>query len=104
MSDLSSDVCSSDLAFRALVDVNDFRNAYAQQLGDIDLQAARSVHAFLSSFDDHEIRNDWVSDIDNWKLGLNVHDPEAASPERLAERRVGKDGASTCRSCGREYI
>ncbi len=68
-------------AFRALVDVNDFRNAYAQQLGDIDLQAARSVHAFLSSFDDHEIRNDWVSDIDNWKLGLDVNDPEAASPE-----------------------
>src|SRR3546814_7660194 len=60
ISDWSSDVCSSDLkhAFRALVDVNDFRNAYAQQLGDINLQAARSVHAFLSSFDDHEIRND----------------------------------------------
>ena len=68
-------------AHRALVDLGDFRNAYAQQLGDIDLQAARSVHAFLSSFDDHEIRNDWVSDIDNWKLGLDVNDPEAASPE-----------------------
>src|SRR3546814_2746788 len=58
ISDWSSDVCSSDL-----------------------LQAARCTHAFLSSFDDHEIRNDWVSDVDNWKLGLDVNDPEAASPE-----------------------
>ncbi len=68
-------------AFRALFDLDDFRNAYAQQLGDIDLQAARASHAFLSSFDDHEIRNDWVSDIDNWKMGLDGNDPEAASPE-----------------------
>lgn len=68
-------------AFRALIDLGDFRTAYAQQLGDIDLQAARSVHAFLSSFDDHEIRNDWVSDIDNWKMGLPGNDPDAAPPE-----------------------
>ena len=68
-------------AFRALYDVDDFRFAYAQQLGDIDLQAVRSVHPFLSSFDDHEIRNDWVSDIDNWKLGLDGNDPDAAPPE-----------------------
>src|SRR3546814_377531 len=104
ISDWSSDVCSSDLfiyeysqdylfdaglptrpvrkhAYRNLIDVNDFRSAYAQQLGDIDLQAARCTYAFLSSFDDHEIRNDWVSDVDNWKLGLDVNDPEAASPE-----------------------
>lgn len=68
-------------AFRNLIDLGDFRTAYAQQLGDIDLQAARSVHAFLSSFDDHEIRNDWVSDIDNWKMGLDGNDPDAPPPE-----------------------
>src|SRR3546814_8269906 len=53
-------------AYRNLIDVNDFRSAYAQQLGDIDMQEARCIHAFLSSLDDHEIRNEWVSDVDNW--------------------------------------
>ncbi|WP_432770798.1 MAG: alkaline phosphatase [Sphingopyxis sp.] len=68
-------------AQRALFDVTDFRNAYAQTLLDIDQQAVRSVHAFLSSFDDHEIRNNWVADRDNWKMGLSGNDPEAAPPE-----------------------
>ncbi|MGV1681487.1 alkaline phosphatase D family protein [Sphingopyxis sp. NJF-3] len=68
-------------AFRNLIDLSDFRTAYSQQLGDIDLQAARCSHAFLSSFDDHEIRNDWVSDRDNWKLGLDAEDPDAPPPE-----------------------
>ena len=68
-------------AFRNLIDLSDFRIAYGQQLGDIDLQAARCSHAFLSSFDDHEIRNDWVSDRDNWKLGLDAEDPDAPPPE-----------------------
>lgn len=66
---------------RALVDVTDFRAAYAQTLLDIDQQAVRSVHAHLSSFDDHEIINDWVSDIDNWSLDLPGNDPDAPSPE-----------------------
>src|SRR3546814_19485005 len=43
-------------AMRNLIDLSDFRTAYSQQLGDVDLQAARAMHAFLSSFDDHEIR------------------------------------------------
>lgn len=51
---------------RGLMNVADFRYAYAQQLGDVDLQAARSRHAFLSSYDDHEIDNNWVGDFDNW--------------------------------------
>ncbi|MEQ8310400.1 MAG: alkaline phosphatase D family protein [Sphingopyxis sp.] len=68
-------------AQRALFDLTDYRNAYAQTLLDIDQQAVRSAHAHLSSFDDHEIRNDWVSDIDNWKLGLDGNDPDAAPPE-----------------------
>src|SRR3546814_15227937 len=60
-------------AFRNLIDLSDFRTAYSQQLGDVDLQAARCSHAFLSSFDDHEIRNDWVSDRDNWKQIGRAH-------------------------------
>lgn len=53
-------------SIRGLMNVADFRHAYAQQLGDVDLQAARSRHAFLSSYDDHEIDNNWVGDFDNW--------------------------------------
>jgi alkaline phosphatase D len=68
-------------AYRSLTDVNEYRLAYSQQLSDIDLQAARSRHAFLSSMDDHEIVNNWVSDIHNWKMGLPGDDPEAAPSE-----------------------
>lgn len=74
-------------AFRSLHDVNEFRLAYAQQLTDVDLQAARSVHAFLSSFDDHEIINDWVGLTANWKMGLETNDPDAASPEVFALKK-----------------
>ena len=63
---------------RALFDVTDFRAAYAQTLLDIDQQAVRSVHAHLSSFDDHEIINNWVSDAANWKMDLPGNDPDAA--------------------------
>lgn len=73
-------------AFRNLIDLDDFRIAYSQQLGDVDLQAARSAHVFLSSFDDHEIRNDWVSDVDNWKMG-DTNDPQAAPPEIFMLRK-----------------
>src|SRR3546814_4216474 len=31
-------------AFRNLIDLSDFRTAYSQQLGDVDLQAARCSH------------------------------------------------------------
>src|SRR3546814_230084 len=78
-------------AFRNLIDLSDFRTAYSQQLDDVDLQAARCSHAFLSSFDDHEIRNDWVSDRDNWKLGLDAEDPAAPPPQVfLLKKTAGK--------------
>ena len=51
-------------AFRNLIDLSDYRIAYGQQLGDVDLQSARSTQTFMSSFDDHEIHNNWVADID----------------------------------------
>ena len=63
---------------RGLMNVADFRYAYAQQLGDIDLQAARSRHVFLSSYDDHEIDNNWVGDVDNWWPWWN--DPTEPTP------------------------
>jgi alkaline phosphatase D len=49
---------------RALYSLDDYRAHYAQYLLDLDLQAARSRHAFFSTFDDHEIENNWVDDRD----------------------------------------
>ncbi len=58
-----------------------------QDLLDIDMQAARSAHGFISTFDDHEIRNDWVSVYDDWKMGLDGNDPDAPPPEVFMLRR-----------------
>jgi len=74
-------------ALRGLQDLTDFRTSYTQTLLDIDMQAARSAHAFISSFDDHEIRNDWVSVYDDWKMGLDVNDPDAPPPDIFMLRR-----------------
>ena len=45
---------------REVYSLDDYRQHYAQYLLDLDLQAARSVHAFVPTFDDHEIQNNWV--------------------------------------------
>lgn len=74
-------------AYRNLIDVADYRMAYGQVLGDVDAQAARSAHVFLSSFDDHEINNNWVSDVDNWTLA-NGADPNAPPAEVFALRKA----------------
>ena len=98
---------------RALIDVTDFRAAYAQTLLDIDQQAVRSVHAHLSSFDDHEIINDWVSDIDNWSLDLPGNDPDARVARSVHAEKTGGDagvvrtyagaqGAAAARRHGRD--
>ena len=47
---------------REVFSLDDYRAHYAQYLLDTDLQAARSVHSFLSTFDDHEVENNWVDD------------------------------------------
>lgn len=47
-------------------DVADYRLRYAQYLSDYDLQAARANHTWFSTFDDHEVENNWVGDHD-WK-------------------------------------
>ncbi|MEZ5708053.1 MAG: alkaline phosphatase D family protein [Blastomonas sp.] len=51
-------------AFQNLYDLTDYRRAYGQYLTDMDLQAARGMHTWISTFDDHEIHNNWVSLID----------------------------------------
>ena len=73
-------------ALRNLIDLSDYRVAYAQQLGDVDLQAARAMHPFLSSFDDHEIQNNWVSNTDNWVMNDGPN-PNPVPPEVFMLRK-----------------
>lgn len=44
--------------------LDDYRRRYTQIRLDTDLQAAHASAAFLMSFDDHEVVNNWVGDID----------------------------------------
>ncbi|WP_370308853.1 alkaline phosphatase D family protein [Sphingobium abikonense] len=45
-------------------DLADYRLRYAQYLSDYDLQSARAMHSWFPTFDDHEVQNNWVGDID----------------------------------------
>ncbi len=49
---------------RMLFDIEDYRRRYAQVKLDADLQRAHAAHAFLVTFDDHEVDNNWVRDIE----------------------------------------
>lgn len=44
--------------------LDDYRRRYALYKGDPDLQAAHASAPFFTSFDDHEVDNNWVSAID----------------------------------------
>ncbi len=44
--------------------LDDYRRRYAQYKTDPDLQAAHAAAAFLSSWDDHEIDNNWTAALD----------------------------------------
>jgi alkaline phosphatase D len=44
--------------------LDEYRRRYAQYKTDPDLQAAHASAAFLSSFDDHEVDNNWAGDDD----------------------------------------
>lgn len=44
--------------------LDDYRRRYAQYKSDPDLQAAHAAAAFIVSFDDHEVDNNWASDFD----------------------------------------
>lgn len=47
-----------------LYSLDDYRRRYAQYKLDPDLQAAHTAAAFLSSYDDHEISNNWNGEWD----------------------------------------
>ncbi len=55
--------------------LSDYRQRYAQTKADTDLQRAHAAHSFFSTYDDHEIANNWVADID----GL----PEGGAPSEI---------------------
>lgn len=57
--------------------LTDYRRRYALYKTDPDLQAAHASCPFLSSFDDHEVANNWASD----------HDPKDPPPELFLFRR-----------------
>jgi alkaline phosphatase D len=47
-----------------LYDIDDYRRRYAQYKLDPDLQAAHAAAAWFTTFDDHEIENNWVGEFD----------------------------------------
>lgn len=47
-----------------LYDLADYRRRYAQYKLDPDLQAAHAAAAWFATFDDHEVENNWVGEID----------------------------------------
>lgn len=59
-------------------DLADYRQRYAVYKSDPDLQRAHAAHAFFHTFDDHEITDNWVQDID----------PDGAPPELFRTRRA----------------
>lgn len=48
-----------------LYSLDDYRRRYAQYKMDADLQRAHAAHPFFVSFDDHEVENNWVADLDS---------------------------------------
>jgi alkaline phosphatase D len=44
--------------------LDDYRRRYAEYKMDADLQAAHAAAAWFTTWDDHEIENNWVSDLD----------------------------------------
>lgn len=67
-----------------LFDLADYRRRYAQVKMDTDLQRAHAAHAFLSTYDDHEVVNNWVGDIDEDKDNR----PEVFALRRAAAMQV----------------
>ena len=64
------------------MDLGDYRQRYAQCKSDTDLQRAHASHTFISAYDDHEVANNWVQNIDG-------ADSNGADPEIFALRRAG---------------
>lgn len=62
-----------------VADVHDYRNRYALYKQDADLQAAHRAHAWIITFDDHEVDNNYASDASE-----NLDDPEEFLERRAA--------------------
>lgn len=58
--------------------LDDYRRRYAQYKSDEDLKAAHAAAAFVSSFDDHEVDNNWAAGADQ----------DGTPPEIFALRRA----------------
>jgi len=65
--------------------VVDYRNRYALYKLEPELQAAHAAHPFLSSFDDHEVDNNWAGEHSE-ENGSDAH-PVAVPPEYFALRK-----------------
>lgn len=61
-----------------LYTLDDYRRRYGQYKADPDLKAAHQAAAFILSFDDHEIDDNWAADIDK----------DGNSPAVFAQRRT----------------
>lgn len=77
ITDAQGHVVSRDHVGGEIYSLDDYRRRYAQYKGDPDLQAAHAAAAFISSFDDHEVDNNWA---DSW-------DQDGTPPEAFLLRR-----------------
>ena len=59
-------------AGQMLYSLDDYRRRYAQYKSDPDLQRAHAAHAFYVTFDDHEVDNNWVGDIEEGAVPAEV--------------------------------
>ena len=77
ITDASGNVVSRDHVGGETYSLDDYRRRYAQYKGDSDLQAAHAAAAFISSFDDHEVDNNWAE----------IYDQDGTPPEAFLLRR-----------------
>src|SRR3546814_15012904 len=91
ISDWSSDVCSSDLVARDMLDMFRESVSFEQMTAIADL----TLRALIQ--DPREQPLDWFTNITNdWLMG--EMSPRIEELVRSEERRVGKECVSTCRS------
>lgn len=69
--------CFRSHAGEEIYSLDDYRRRHAQYKMDEDLQAAHAAAAFLSTWDDHEVDNNWAGD----------RDERGTPPEMFALRR-----------------
>jgi len=72
-------VCFRQHVGEELYALDDYRRRYAQYKTDPDLQAAHAAAAFLSTYDDHEVDNNWAGE----------EDQDGTPPEVFELRRLG---------------